>query len=535
MEGKGQFYDPESDVIVPQKDIAVPGRSRRNLPVPRLVEIALARREGMLASNGAFVAYTAPRTGRSPKDKFVVQQGDSAKEIWWGPNAPIEPRKFDQVFQKVADYVANREMFVFNGYAGADPKHRLRVRIKTEFAWHSLFVRQLFIRPGANSEQLEHMEPDYRVICVPNFHADPDHDATNSTAFIMLNFEKKLVLIGGTRYAGEMKKSIFTVMNYCMPKQGVLPMHCSANVGEDGDVALFFGLSGTGKTTLSADPNRRLIGDDEHGWGDNGVFNFEGGCYAKCINLTREKEPQIWDAIRFGSVLENVVLNDDRTPDYFDSSITENTRCAYPVEFIDNALIPGVAGHPNKVIFLTADATGVLPPVARLTAEQAMYHFLSGYTSKLAGTETGITKPTAVFSTCFGQPFLPLPASVYAEMLGEKLRKHNATPYLINTGWIGGPYGVGERINLPYTRAIITAVLRGQLDKAEMIPDPVFGILVPKAVEGVPSDILQPRTSWKDKEAYDSAARALAEDFRKNFTRFAGVADVVKQNGGPRV
>lgn len=522
----------ESDDSQPQRDIAVPARTRRNLPVARLIEIALARREGMLASNGAFVAYTAPRTGRSPKDKFVVRSGESEKEIWWGPNAPFEPRKFDQLFQKVADYVANREMFQFNGFAGADPKHRIGVRIKAEFAWHSIFVRQMFLRPS-EKELAEH-QPDFRVIAVPNFHADPDHDGTNSTAFIVLNFEKRIALIGGTRYAGEMKKSIFTVMNYLMPKQGVLSMHCSANVGNKGDVALFFGLSGTGKTTLSADPRRHLIGDDEHGWGDNGIFNFEGGCYAKCINLTREKEPQIWDAIRFGSVLENVVLRDDRTPDYDDSSITENTRCAYPVDYIENALIPGVAGHPDNVIFLTADATGVLPPVARLSEPQAMYHFLSGYTSKLAGTETGITKPTTVFSTCFGQPFLPLPASVYAEMLGQKLRQHKSATYLVNTGWSGGAYGVGHRMSLPHTRAIITAILEGKLKKTEFGADPFFGFEVPKAIDGVPAEILQPKNTWADKAGYDAAARELAENFKRNFDRFTGVSDEIRA-AGPQV
>jgi phosphoenolpyruvate carboxykinase (ATP) len=512
--------------------IAVPGHAIRNVSVPQLVEFAIAHKEGQLAANGAFNAITAPRTGRSPKDKFIVRSGEAAKLIYWGPNAPFEPEYFDALFSRVAEYVRQRTMYVFDGFCGADPQYRLPIRVKTELAWHALFVHQLFIRP--TREELRSHRPSFTVICVPGFRARPERDHTNSDAFIIINYERRIVLIGGTRYAGEIKKSVFTVMNYLLPRKGVLPMHCSANMGEAGDVALFFGLSGTGKTTLSADPARRLIGDDEHGWSDNGVFNFEGGCYAKVIGLTREKEPQIYDAIRFGAVLENVVLDDERNPDYSDNFITENTRCAYPIDYIENAVIPGIGGHPNHVIFLTADATGVMPPVAKLTEPQAMYHFLSGYTSKLAGTETGVKEPQSVFSSCFGAPFLPLHPKVYAEMLGERLRKHNAQCWLINTGWIRGPYGVGERINLPYTRAIIHAVLQNKLESVSFTPDPTFGFLVPDAVEGVPSEILKPRDTWTDKDAYDQAALKLAHAFKANFERFSDVSQEIL-SGGPLV
>ncbi len=510
--------------------IAVPGHAIRNVSVPQLVEFAISLREGQLVSNGAFNAITAPRTGRSPKDKFIVRTGEAANLVHWGPNAPFEPEHFDALFSRVAEYVRQRTMYVFDGYCGADPEYALPIRVKTELAWHGLFVHQLFIRPTC--EQLRSHRPNFTLICVPGFRARPESDHTNSDAFIIINFERRLVLIGGTRYAGEMKKSIFTVMNYLMPCRGVLPMHCSANMGAEGDVALFFGLSGTGKTTLSADPERRLIGDDEHGWSDKGIFNFEGGCYAKVIGLTREKEPQIYDAIRFGAVLENVVLDDDRNPNYSDDFITENTRCAYPIHYIDNAVIPGIGGHPRNVIFLAADATGVLPPVAKLNDAQAMYHFLSGYTSKLAGTETGVKEPQSVFSSCFGAPFLPLPPKVYAEMLGERLRKHNAQCWLINTGWIGGPYGVGRRIDLPYTRTIIHSVLKGKLEGREWRQDPTFGFLVPKAVEGVPSEILDPRNAWPNPEAYDEAAKQLAHSFKANFERFSGIAKEIL-SGGP--
>ena len=423
-------------------------------------------------------------------------------------------------------------MFVFKGFAGADKKHRLPIQVINEYAWHNLFSHQLFIRPS-EEEFLEH-EAGFTVICAPNFKADPAVDGTNSETFIIISFENRTVLIGGTEYAGEIKKSIFTIMNYLLPENGILPMHCSSNVGREGDVALFFGLSGTGKTTLSADPTDSLIGDDEHGWSDNGVFNIEGGCYAKCINLTREKEPQIFDAIRFGSVLENVIVdNETRVANYDDGSLTENTRAAYQLQAIDNIVDPSVAGHPHTIIFLTADAFGVLPPIAKLSKEQAMYHFLSGYTSKLAGTERGVTSPEATFSTCFGSPFLPLPATRYAEMLGEKISQHNASVFLVNTGWTGGAYGDGSRMKLSYTRAMVQAALEGELTNVETKKDDIFGLEIPLHVPGVPDHVLHPNQTWSNQEAYKEKAKELAMKFRENFTKFANVSTDISEKGGP--
>ncbi|BCJ86778.1 phosphoenolpyruvate carboxykinase (ATP) [Effusibacillus dendaii] len=501
------------------------------LSVPELVEAAVARKEGVLSSTGALRATTGKYTGRSPKDKFIVDTPAVHNHIAWGPvNQPISSEKFDQLYERALDYLKNRELFVFDGFAGADKKYRLPIRIINEYAWHNLFVHQLFIRPTA--EELKTHKPEFTVIGVPGLQADPAEDGTNSETFIILNLEKKIVLIGGTEYAGEMKKSIFSALNYLLPMRDVFPMHCSANVGEKGDVTLFFGLSGTGKTTLSADPNRRLIGDDEHGWSDHGVFNFEGGCYAKCINLSEEKEPQIWNSIKFGAVLENVTLDETtRVADYDDASLTENTRAAYPVDYIPGAVIPGVAGHPNVVVFLTADAFGVLPPISKLSREQAMYHFLSGYTSKLAGTERGVTEPEATFSTCFGSPFLPLYPHVYAEMLGKRIDQHNAKVYLLNTGWSGGPYGVGKRMNLAYTRAMVTAAINGSIEKANFTSDPIFGVLVPDQIEGVPSEVLNPRNTWADKQAYDDMARHLAGLFVKNFEKFPTASEQIRQAG----
>uniref|UniRef100_UPI000C259A1B phosphoenolpyruvate carboxykinase (ATP) n=1 Tax=Mycobacteroides abscessus TaxID=36809 RepID=UPI000C259A1B len=432
-------------------EVLAAGNTRFNLSVPQLVEAAVQRGEAMLTASGALRAETGKYTGRSPKDKFIVDEPSVHDDIAWGSvNQPISAAAFDKLYQDVLEYLNGKDLFVFDGFAGANETYRLPIRVINEYAWHNLFVHQLFVRPTA--EELKTHVPGFTVISAPGFEANTALHGTNSETFIIVSFSKKMVLIGGSKYAGEMKKSIFSVMNYLLPQQQVFPMHCSANVGEQGDVALFFGLSGTGKTTLSADPNRRLIGDDEHGWSDLGVFNIEGGCYAKTINLTEEKEPQIWNAIKFGSVLENVVLDEEtRIPDYDNGSLTENTRAAYPVDFIPGAMIPGEAGHPKVIVFLTADAFGVLPPISKLTKEQAMYHFLSGYTSKLAGTERGVTEPEATFSTCFGAPFLPLQPSVYAEMLGEKISKHNAQVYLVNTGWSGGPYGIGKRMNLAYT------------------------------------------------------------------------------------
>jgi len=497
-------------------EIPTSGQIHRNLPTARLVEEALERREGHLAANGAFSVGTGERTGRSPNDRFVVDTQGVHEDIWWGKvNVATDDATFDRLYEKVRKHLRERDQFVFDGFAGADPGYRLPVRIIAEKAWHALFARTLFIRP--TPEELASHQPEFTVIDACTLKADPAKDGTKSGVFIVLNFERKMILIGGTHYGGEIKKSIFAVMNWLLPPRGVLPMHCSANTGEQGDTALFFGLSGTGKTTLSADPRRRLIGDDEHGWSDAGVFNFEGGCYAKVIRLSRKAEPQIWDAIKFGSIVENVVMNEDCVIDYDDDAVTENTRATYPVEHIGNCVIPGVGGHPKTVMFLAADAFGVLPPIARLTPAQAMFHFISGYTAKLAGTEAGITEPTATFSACFGAPFLPMHPTRYAKMLGEKLEKHGARVYLVNTGWSGGPYGVGQRMSIHHTRALVTAALDGSLDRVEYSTEPVFGLAVPKSCPGVPSEVLTPRNTWKDKAAYDAKAKQLAQLFVKNF------------------
>jgi phosphoenolpyruvate carboxykinase (ATP) len=504
-----------------------------NLSAPALVEHAIRRDEALLVQSGALRATTGDRTGRSPEAKFLADEPSVRDEIWWGKvNRPVDAEVFERMHEKVGEHLAARPLYVFDGWAGADPRYRLEVRVVNELAWHNLFARQLFLRPPSR-EPASHDEP-FTILAAPTLKADPDDPNQDDGVFVMLSFEKKLVLIGGTRYAGEMKKSIFTVMNYLMPHRGVFPMHCSANVGRDDDVALFFGLSGTGKTTLSADPDRRLIGDDEHGWSDEGVFNFEGGCYAKCVKLSKEKEPQIWEAIRFGTVLENVVVDEEtREVDYDDGSITENTRAAYPVDFIPGAVIPGVGGHPGQILFLTADAFGVLPPIARLSREQAMYHFISGYTSKLAGTEKGVTEPKATFSACFGAPFLPLPPTRYAEMLGERMERHRAGVWLVNTGWTGGPYGEGKRMDLPHTRAMVHAVLNGGFDETTFTPQPIFGVEIPDRCPGVPSEVLDPRRTWKDKDAYDAKARELARLFRENFETFDDVPRAIAE-AGPR-
>src|SRR5581483_11375304 len=471
-------------------------------------------------------------TGRTPKDKFTVNDAITADKVAWGAvNQPFESEKFDALLGRVLDYLRGRELFVQDLRAGADDTHCLPIRVVNEYAWHNLFARQLFVRPSPAELQLH--RPEFTVIAAPGFQADPARDGTRTEAFIITDFTRHVVLIGGTRYAGEMKKSIFSVMNFLLPPQDVFPMHCSANVGADGVTALFFGLSGTGKTTLSADPMRRLIGDDEHGWGPAGIFNFEGGCYAKCINLSREKEPQIWNALRFGCVLENVVIDPEtHVPNYDDQSITENTRAAYPVDFIDNAVIPGVGGHPKNVVFLTADAFGVLPPIARLANEQAMYQFLSGYTAKVAGTEAGVKEPQATFSTCFGAPFLPLAPKVYAEMLGRRLKQHSAQCWLVNTGWQGGPPGVGKRMDLPYTRAMVRAAVDGRLAKVEFETESSFGFSIPKALPEVPAQLLNPRNAWSDKAAYDRKAAELSARFEENFKRFEAPEAV--RNAGPK-
>jgi phosphoenolpyruvate carboxykinase (ATP) len=490
-----------------------------NMTVAELVETSLKRGEGHLAANGALVAVTGARTGRSPKDKFTVDDAVTHEVVDWGKvNKPFAPAKFDALLERVIEHLKGRELFAQDLYCGADPAYRLQIRVVSEYAWHALFVRDLFVRPEAADLAKHHAE--FIVVAAPEFEAVPERDGTNSKAFILADFTRKIVLIGGTKYAGEMKKSIFGAMNFIVPDKDVLPMHCSANVGADGVTALFFGLSGTGKTTLSADPARRLIGDDEHGWGSNGVFNFEGGCYAKCVDLTEEKEPQIFRAIRFGSVLENVILDAARKPDYFNISLTENTRAAYPVDFIEGAVIPGVGGHPKNVLFLAADAFGVLPPIAKLTPDQAMYHFLSGYTAKLAGTEAGVKDPEPEFSACFGAPFLPLAPRVYAEMLGKRLTQHKASCWLVNTGWSGGKFGVGKRMSLKITRALVNAALDGRLEKVEFVTEPAFGLSIPVSCPDVPAEILNPRNAWTDKAAYDKTAADLAGRFEANFKQF---------------
>lgn len=504
------------------------------LSVPELVEISLKRKEGLLSSSGALQVTTGKYTGRSPKDKYIVEEKTVKDKIDWGPiNQPISSEVFNRLYSKVIDYLKTKDqLFVFNGFAGADPKTRLSLQVITEYAWHNLFAHQLFIRP--KDKELNDFEAEFSVVFAPHFKADPLVDGVKSETFIIISFEQRIVLIGGTEYAGEMKKSIFSVMNYLLPESGIFPMHCSANVGEDGDVALFFGLSGTGKTTLSTDAHRKLIGDDEHGWSNEGVFNIEGGCYAKCINLSREKEPQIFDAISFGAVLENVIIDSKtRIADYDNSSLTENTRAAYPLTSIENIVMPSIAGHPKTIIFLTADAFGVLPPISRLTKEQAMYHFLSGYTSKLAGTERGVTKPEATFSTCYGAPFLPLPAKRYAEMLGEKIDHYQAQVFLVNTGWSGGEYGVGKRMKLEYTRKMVQAALSGSINQEDYVIDPYFGLQIPTEVIGVPSNVLIPKNTWEDQKGYDQKAKELVNKFRENFKKFSDIDISIDKNGGP--
>lgn len=516
------------------KELLSGGNIKVQLSVPQLVEKATSRGEALLTVDGAVRAETGRYTGRSPKDKYTVEEADSKDQIDWGSvNQPISSEVFDNLYVKVVNYLKEKdELFVFKGFAGADKDSQLSIQVINEYAWHNLFVHQLFIRP--TEEELASHVADFTIISAPNFKADPAVDGTASETFIIVSLEKKVILIGGTEYAGEMKKSIFSIMNYLLPQQGILPMHCSANVGEAGDVALFFGLSGTGKTTLSADADRKLIGDDEHGWSDNGVFNIEGGCYAKTINLSEEKEPEIYHAIRFGSVLENVVVDEEtRVCNYDDGSLTENTRVAYPIDYIENIVKPSVAGHPKTIVFLTADAFGVLPPISKLTKEQAMYHFLSGFTSKLAGTERGVTEPEPVFSTCFGSPFLPLPATVYADMLGQKIDEHGAQVFLVNTGWTGGQYGVGSRMKLSYTRTMVRAAIDGKLNNVETIQDAVFGLHIPTAVEGVPTEVLNPRDAWADNVAYDAKAAELAGLFKENFNKFSNVSEAIIKLGGP--
>jgi phosphoenolpyruvate carboxykinase (ATP) len=513
------------------------GRVHWNLSPAALYEQALARGEAQLAAEGPLVARTGAHTGRSPNDKFVVKEAASEKHVHWGAvNKPIEEAKFDALHKDMMAYLQDKELFVLDAWGGTDPKYKMPIRVVNEFAWHNLFARNMFLPENDPAKRREH-RPEYTVIDAPKFKADPAKHGTRSECFILVHFGRKMVLIGGTHYAGEIKKSIFSILNYTLPLQGVLSMHCSANIGAGGDTALFFGLSGTGKTTLSSDPNRQLIGDDEHGWSDTGVFNFEGGCYAKVIKLSQEAEPQIYETTkRFGTVLENVVIDPEfRTLDLDDASLTENTRSSYPIAFIDNAELSGLGGHPKNVVMLTADAYGVLPPIARLTPEGAMYHYLSGYTAKVAGTEKGVTEPKATFSTCFGAPFLPLNPNVYAKLLGEKIAKHQAKVWLVNTGWTGGPYGVGSRMKIAHTRAMITAALTGQLDNASYTNHPVFNLDVPKSVPGVPDAVLDARSTWPDAAKYDEQAKKLAQMFADNFKTFEGDVDAKVKAAGPRV
>ena len=506
-----------------------------NLSPARLYEESLKRDDGQLVHMGAISAVTAPHTGRSPNDRFVVRDETTEDVVDWGKvNVPVSTEHYEALRSDVVDFLNAKDLFVRDARAGEDPEHGINVRVVSESPWHSLFAYNMFLRLDAS--QRKGFQPDFTVLHAPHLKADPQRHGSRSDVAIMVNFTRREVLVTGTRYAGEIKKSIFSVLNHMLPEAGVLPMHCSANQGPDGDVALFFGLSGTGKTTLSADASRGLIGDDEHGWSDDGVFNFEGGCYAKTIKLSREGEPEIYQATQmFGTILENVILDEEtRQIDFDDGSITANTRASYPIHYIPNAVLPSRGGHPSNVVFLTADAFGVLPPISRLTPEEAMYHFLSGYTAKVAGTERGVTEPKATFSACFGAPFLPRHPGVYAEMLGERLRQHDAKVWLVNTGWSGGGYGVGSRMKLGYTRAMVNAALAGDLDTGEFVDDPVFGIAVPTAVPGVPSEVLTPRETWDDPDAYDAAAEKLAGMFKENFKQFADqVSDEVKA-AGPR-
>ena len=525
----------ESSIGLSRQGLEPRGEVHWNLIAPELFQAAARRSEGEFSDMGPFVAVTTPHTGRSPNDKFVVKESSSENDVDWGKvNQPLASEKYQLLLEDVRKYLnESAELFVEDLYCGADPSYRLSVRYVSPNAWHMAFVRNMFIRPELSD--LPTFDPNFTVLHAPEFEANPARHGTRSGTFIVLNIAERTILIGGTRYAGELKKAMFTVMNYLLPKQGVLSMHCSANVGRSGDTVLFFGLSGTGKTTLSADPDRRLIGDDEHGWSKDGIFNFEGGCYAKVINLTPESEPEIYRTTQmFGTVLENVVL-DPATKEvrFDDQSITENTRASYPLHYIRNFVEGGRGGNPKNVIFLTTDAFGVLPPIARLTPHQAMYYFLSGYTAKVAGTERGVKEPQPTFSACFGAAFLVWHPTKYARMLGDRLHEHDSKVWLINTGWSGGPYGTGERIKLKYTRAIVHAALAGELDESDTRRDPIFGLAVPTEINRVPANVLNPRSTWSDPTAYDAQAKKLAHMFRENFEKIGNV-DAATKNAGPK-
>ena len=501
-----------------QLDLSSAAQIHWNLDVDTLIRHCVEKDGCKELDNGAVVAYSGEYTGRTPKDKHTVADSECESSIWWENNHRMSPELFDSIFAKMQNYVGGKELYVIDTFGGADPAHRIKTRFIVERPYHALFIKQLLIRPDA--EELAEFEPDWQVIDFGKLSFDPATDGTKGDAVIALNMGSKTVLIGGTQYAGEMKKSVFTIMNYLLPLRGVMSMHCSANVGRKGDTALFFGLSGTGKTTLSADPMRLLIGDDEHGWTDEGVFNVEGGCYAKCIGLTEEKEPEIYRAIKKGAILENVVLDEEGNPDFESAAITENTRVAYPIEHIGKIMVPSLGSHPKNIIFLTCDAMGVLPPISRLTREQAMFYFLNGYTAKVAGTEKGLDQPKSVFSACFGQPFLPLHPKIYADLLGEKIDQHGSKVWLVNTGWTGGGYGVGSRMKLSHTRAMIHAAFDGSLDKVKYVEDEVFGLHIPTSCPNVPSEVLNPKNTWEDAAAYDAAAHELKRMFDENARSF---------------
>ena len=531
MENIGVFNRANGAEAIGLRNLA---RVHWNFEAPALYEESLKRGEAGLAAGGALVAETGVHTGRSPRDKFVVRDSATDDKIWWDANGAITPEQFDTLLQDFIAHAEGKELFAQDLFGGADPAYRVRARVFTEFAWHSLFIRNLLRRP--DRDLLPSFQPDLTIIDLPSFRADPARHGCRSETVIAIDFSRKIVLIGGTSYAGEMKKSVFTYLNYILPEKNVMPMHCSANMSSPSDVAVFFGLSGTGKTTLSNDPDRPLIGDDEHGWGPNGIFNFEGGCYAKTIKLSADAEPEIHATTRrFGTVLENVVIDPEtRMPDFDDGSRTENTRCAYPLDFIPNASETGRGGHPKNIVMLTCDAFGVLPPIAKLTSAEAMYHFLSGYTAKVAGTEKGVTEPQATFSTCFGAPFMPRPPSIYGNLLRELIARHHVHCWLVNTGWTGGKHGIGRRMPIRVTRRLLTAALDGSLSKADFRRDPYFGLAVPTHVPGVEPHILTPHKTWQDKAAFAETAQKLIDMFQENFKRFENDVDADIRAAAPQ-
>lgn len=507
-----------------------------DLEPAELIEISIKNKEGYLSDTGAFAADTGEFTGRSPKDRYIVRDQENENSIWWGKiNIPFSPAAFDILHQKMVNFLADKEVYVREAYAGADPQYRLNLRIINTLAWHNLFCYNMFLRP--TKEDLTSFIPNFTILCIPEFKADPFIDGTQKNNFAIINLSKRMILIGGTAYAGEMKKGIFSVMNYILPQQyGVLPMHCSANIGKEQDTAIFFGLSGTGKTTLSTDSQRKLIGDDEHGWTEEKVFNFEGGCYAKVIDLSGEEEPEIFDAIKFGTIVENVrFYKDSRQINFTDRSVTVNTRTAYPINYISNAASPSIGTNPKNIFFLTADAFGVIPPISRLSTQQAMYHFISGYTAKVAGTEVGVTEPEATFSACFGEAFLPLHPTRYATLFGKKIEQQKVDVWLVNTGWTGGAFGVGSRVKLKFTRAMISAVLEGKLEKVEYQEDKIFGVQIPMSCPGVPEEILYPKGTWVDQTAFEKTVKKVAQQFVKNFEKYADYATDEISSGAPRV